>query len=113
MDREQFPQWLCENENQVEFIFHPGARTDTTEFDREIFDKLNVNYTKEIWNLCIEFGLPLAELSAATYGLGEHGYVDSHDIVDQLTPLNLTAIPRTISTNGHSRKSVSPTSGQV
>ena len=53
VDREQFPQWLRENENQVEFIFHLGARTDTTEFDREIFDKLNVNYTKEIWNLCI------------------------------------------------------------
>lgn len=89
VDREQFPQWLRENENQVEFIFHLGARTDTTEFDREIFDKLNVNYTKEIWNLCIEFGLPLVYASsAATYGLGEHGYVDSHDIVDQLTPLN-------------------------
>ena len=89
VDREEFPQWLRENENQVEFIFHLGARTDTTEFDREIFDKLNVNYTKEIWNLCIEFGLPLVYASsAATYGLGEHGYVDSHDIVDQLTPLN-------------------------
>ena len=89
VDREQFPQWLRENENQVEFIFHLGARTDTTEFDREIFDKLNVNYTKEIWNICIEFGLPLVYASsAATYGLGEHGYVDSHDIVDQLTPLN-------------------------
>ena len=26
--------------------------------------------------------------SAATYGLGEHGYDDRHDIIDQLSPLN-------------------------
>ena len=26
--------------------------------------------------------------SAATYGAGEHGYEDSHEVLDQLTPLN-------------------------
>ena len=89
VDRAVFPAWLRENEKLVQFIFHLGARTDTTEFDRAIFDELNLNYSKTIWKLCVEFGLPLVYASsAATYGLGELGYSDRHDIVDQLKPLN-------------------------
>jgi ADP-L-glycero-D-manno-heptose 6-epimerase len=89
IDRKKFPQWLRENQMPVQFVFHIGARTDTTEFDKKIFDELNLEYTKEIWNICVEFGLPLVYASsAATYGLGEHGYIDSHDIVDKLKPLN-------------------------
>jgi ADP-L-glycero-D-manno-heptose 6-epimerase len=87
--RDDFHQWLRENQRLVQFIFHIGARTDTTEFDRSIFDRLNVNYTKELWNICVEFGLPLVYASsAATYGLGEYGYADDHSIVPKLKPLN-------------------------
>ena len=63
--------------------------TDTTEFDVAIFDKLNLNYSKDIWNLCVKFDIPLVYASsAATYGMGEHGYEDNHDIVNSLKPLN-------------------------
>ncbi|MCC6691339.1 MAG: NAD-dependent epimerase/dehydratase family protein, partial [Bacteroidia bacterium] len=87
--RDHFHNWLRDNQRFVQFIFHIGARTDTTEFNKEIFDRLNLNYTKEIWNTCVEFGLPLVYASsAATYGLGEYGYNDSHEIVEQLKPLN-------------------------
>ena len=89
VDRKDLFTWLDENERFVQFIFHIGARTDTTEFDKEIFDELNLNYTKALWNKCIEHALPIVYASsAATYGLGEHGYVDSHDIVDKLKPLS-------------------------
>jgi len=89
IDRDDFIYWLKENQRLVQFIFHIGARTDTTEFNKEIFDKLNLNYTKDIWNICVEFGLPLVYASsAATYGLGEFGYEDNHDIIDKLKPLN-------------------------
>ena len=89
VDRADFPQWLRANESQVQFIFHLGARTDTTEQDEALFDRLNLDYTKAIWNLCVEFGLPLIYASsAATYGDGTKGYVDSHDVVDDLEPLN-------------------------
>ena len=40
VDRANFIDWLKENEHFVQFIFHIGARTDTTEFDKAIFDKL-------------------------------------------------------------------------
>ncbi len=70
-------------------ILHLGARTDTTEFDWEVFLELNLDYSKTLFKLCVEFGLPLIYASsAATYGLGEHGYVDSHELVPDLQPLN-------------------------
>ncbi len=87
--RDDFIQWLKENQRMVQFIFHIGARTDTTEFSKEIFDRLNLNYTKDIWNICVEFGLPLVYASsAATYGMGEYGYDDNEALVEKLKPLN-------------------------
>src|SRR4051812_48461965 len=47
--RDDFPSWLNENAGKVDFIFHIGARTDTTEFDMAVFDRLNVNYSKILW----------------------------------------------------------------
>jgi ADP-L-glycero-D-manno-heptose 6-epimerase len=89
IDRSAFFDWLEINENQVQFIFHLGARTDTTEQDRSIFDDLNYSYSQRVWNACIRFGIPLVYASsAATYGGGEHGYADDHQIVEQLKPLN-------------------------
>jgi ADP-L-glycero-D-manno-heptose 6-epimerase len=89
VEREHFFEWLSENHKLVQFIFHLGARTDTTEFDKSIFDKLNVNYSKTMWQKCYEYGIPLVYASsAATYGLGEFGYQDSHEVVDKLKPLN-------------------------
>jgi ADP-L-glycero-D-manno-heptose 6-epimerase len=87
--RDDFMSWLEEYGEEVEFIYHIGARTDTTEFDKNIFDKLNLNYSKDIWNLAVKYNIPLVYASsAATYGLGEHGYKDDHGIVDKLKPLN-------------------------
>ena len=89
VDRVAFPHWARENHKQIEMIIHLGARTDTAEFDWEVFLELNLNYSKELFKLSVEFGLPLIYASsAATYGLGEHGYVDSHEVVPELQPLN-------------------------
>lgn len=89
VERDQFQQWLKDNHRFVQFIFHIGARTDTTEFNKAIFDELNLNFTKDIWKTCIEYGLPLVYASsAATYGNGEFGYDDDESIIDKLVPLN-------------------------
>src|SRR5437016_582405 len=58
VERDQFVEWLQLNHRFVQFIFHIGARTDTTEFDSSIFNRLNLNYSKDVWNACVEFGLP-------------------------------------------------------
>lgn len=89
VERTDFFNWLEENANQVQFIFHLGARTDTTEFDQTIFDELNLNYSKNMWQMCVKHGLPLVYASsAATYGLGELGYDDDESQISNLNPLN-------------------------
>lgn len=87
--RHEFFAWAKDFAAEIDFVFHLGARTDTTEFDQSIFDELNLNYSKDMWQFCAENNIPLIYASSgATYGLGEHGYADSHEIVDQLKPLN-------------------------
>jgi len=89
VDRSVFHEWLRANEDQVDFVFHIGARTDTTEFDSNVFDSLNLNYTKELWKICAEYAIPMVYASsAATYGGGELGYNDDHAMIPQLKPLN-------------------------
>ena len=87
--RKDFIAWLKDFGSEVTFIYHLGARTDTTEFDTSIFDELNYNYSIDVWNLCVEFNIPLVYASSgATYGLGELGYKDDHSIIPNLKPLN-------------------------
>ncbi|MFT5820479.1 MAG: ADP-L-glycero-D-manno-heptose 6-epimerase [Crocinitomix sp.] len=87
--RTDFFAWANDFSNEIDFIFHLGARTDTTEFDKAIFDELNVGYSQDMWNFCADQNIPLVYASSgATYGIGENGYSDSHDILDQLKPLN-------------------------
>lgn len=89
IEREMFIQWFETHSSEVDFVIHLGARTDTTEFDFSVFEKLNISYSKSIWNICTKHSIPLIYASsAATYGLGEFGYVDSHEIVEKLKPLN-------------------------
>lgn len=87
--RNTFQSWLKDNQQQVEFIFHLGARTDTTEFNMAIFEELNINYSKQIWHACVSYNIPLVYASsAATYGAGEFGYDDNEAAIKDLKPLN-------------------------
>ncbi len=87
--REDFFDWFSATDLKVAGIFHLGARTDTTEMDYEVHKKWNLEYSKKMWDLCTQHSIPLVYASsAATYGNGELGYNDSHDIVSGLHPLN-------------------------
>jgi len=87
--RDVFFEWLDKNYEEVEFIFHIGAKTDTTEFDVELLSKMNTQYTKDMWSKCIDYQIPVVYASsAATYGLGEHGYDDNESDIPKLQPLN-------------------------
>ena len=83
-----FP-WLERMGEEVSFVFHLGARTDTTEQDKAVFDELNLHYSQRMWEYCAERAIPLVYASsAATYGGGEQGYDDAHELVEKLAPLN-------------------------
>ncbi|MCD6367091.1 MAG: ADP-glyceromanno-heptose 6-epimerase [Bacteroidales bacterium] len=89
VDRKEFFDWIDQNHRFIEFIFHIGARTDTTEFNKAVFDELNLGYSKKVWQKCVEYGLPLVYASsAATYGSGDLGYDDDKELVFKLKPLN-------------------------
>lgn len=87
--RNDFFQWAEKHYEDIDFIIHLGARTDTTEFDYSVFEELNVSYTQRMWTFAARHGIPIVYASsAATYGAGELGYVDSHTLPYQFQPLN-------------------------
>ena len=89
IDRREFINWFQENYKLIVELYHIGARTDTAEFDVAIFDSLNLNYSKSLWKICAEHKIPfIYASSAATYGLGEFGFDDNHDLAEKLRPLN-------------------------
>ncbi len=89
VEREDLFDWLFKNKPAVDFVIHLGARTDTTEFNYAIHQHLNVEYSQQVWNYCTLNNIPLIYASsAATYGVGELGYKDDHDLCYQFKPLN-------------------------
>ncbi|MEP6746362.1 MAG: ADP-glyceromanno-heptose 6-epimerase [Bacteroidota bacterium] len=107
IERETFFDWLKENKPTIDFVFHIGARTDTTEFDYSIHQHLNVAYSQKIWNYCTTNNIPLVYASsAATYGAGEFGYADDHNLPFKLQPLN----PYGISKNEFDKWAIQQTS---
>ena len=89
VERELFFEWLHEHKPEIAFVFHIGAKTDTTEFNYSIHQHLNVEYSKKVWHYCTVHHIPLVYASsAATYGAGEYGYEDKHELIHLLKPLN-------------------------
>ena len=89
VERSVLFNWLDQHPGDIHYVFHIGARTDTTEFDYAVHQQLNVEYSQKIWNYCTTHSVPLIYASsAATYGSGELGYKDDHELIFQLSPLN-------------------------
>ncbi len=89
IERKQFIDWFEKHTNIVTQVIHIGARTDTAEFNVELLNELNLNYTKAIWQICSRNNIALIYASsAATYGLGEFGYDDDETKLNLLKPLN-------------------------
>lgn len=89
VDRTRFFEWAADKGNRIQFVFHIGARTDTTEFNTEILKALNFDYSVRMWEFCVQEGIPLVYASsAATYGMGEFGFSDDYTHIRDLKPLN-------------------------
>ncbi|MFM1792936.1 MAG: hypothetical protein RLZZ252_1290 [Bacteroidota bacterium] len=87
--RNEFHSWLQKHHRDVQFVFHIGARTNTAESDWDVLNRLNVDYTESLFDLCTQYSIPLIYASsAATYGNGQHGFQDGLDTIEQLQPLN-------------------------
>ncbi|NBU91622.1 MAG: ADP-glyceromanno-heptose 6-epimerase [Flavobacteriia bacterium] len=89
IERSSFLPWFEDHYNEVDFVIHMGARTNTAERNLAILEELNLRYSQHLWNLCSQHSIPLIYASsAATYGSGEHGYSDNHSNIAKLQPLN-------------------------
>jgi ADP-L-glycero-D-manno-heptose 6-epimerase len=55
----------------------------------EFLQKVNVEYSQDLWNYCSKNQIPfIYASSAATYGAGEQGYSDNEALIQDLRPLN-------------------------
>ena len=89
MNRDLFLEWFTDHAEEVSFVFHLGARTDTSEFDFRVLDSLNLSYSMTLWEICTVKQIPfLYASSAATYGMGESGFEDDQIKIPLLQPLN-------------------------
>jgi ADP-L-glycero-D-manno-heptose 6-epimerase len=74
---------------EAEIIFHMGACSSTTEKNMDYLMKNNVAYTQALFRFATSKNIPfIYASSAATYGSGELGYDDDHELIPNLLPLN-------------------------
>lgn len=75
---------------ETKVILHLGACSSTTEQDASYLAGNNFEYTKKTALYAAGKNIRfLYASSAATYGAGEHGYVDDETRLDELRPLNM------------------------
>lgn len=87
----QLDTFLASHAFELKGIFHLGAISSTTETDVDKIVVSNFQLTVSLFEFCIEHNIPLIYASsAATYGAGEHGFVDRDDLLflSALRPLN-------------------------
>ena len=92
MGKDVFMDRLLANElpDDTEVILHMGACSSTTEKDATYLVGNNFNYTRCLAAYAVEKNIRfLYASSAATYGGGEHGYVDDENSIEELRPLNM------------------------
>lgn len=92
MDRELFIKKLEAGDfgNSIDAIIHMGACSSTTEKNADYLIENNFHYTVRLaqWAVTNKSRFIYAS-SAATYGSGEFGYVDSDELMKHLKPLNM------------------------
>jgi ADP-L-glycero-D-manno-heptose 6-epimerase len=90
MDKDDFRDALLAGAiAPVKTVFHLGACSSTMQMDVDFLNDNNVLYTQQVCTWCryndVRF---IYASSAATYGDGEHGYVDDETNIQELNPLN-------------------------
>jgi ADP-L-glycero-D-manno-heptose 6-epimerase len=75
---------------KLDFIFHLGACSSTTETDEEFLRKNNFEYSRDLADWALNAGVRfIYASSAATYGDGNAGMDDTDlDLLERLRPLN-------------------------
>ena len=93
MEKEAFRHLINEENpfsDEIDAIIHLGACSATTEKNASYLIDNNYNYSIEVLEFAISEDIPfIYASSAATYGDGNHGYVDNVDQIESLRPMNM------------------------
>ena len=85
----EFISLLEVDPNKIDFIFHMGACSSTTETNKEYLQKNNTRYSQKLFEFCTANNVNLIYASSgAVYGDGKQGFDDNID-PSLLSPLNL------------------------
>ncbi len=96
-DKQEFLSMVGSDDLPVvpEAILHLGACSATTQEDADYLMRNNYQYTKHLARYALEHDSRfIYASSAATYGDGELGYRDDHNLLSQLRPLNKYALSK-------------------
>lgn len=90
LDKTQLMPWLNGRESDVEAFIHLGGCSDTMETNSGYLLENNYRYTQKLAEYALNNDKRfIYASSAATYGDGTKGFVDSHDQIYDLQPLNM------------------------
>lgn len=89
IDADAFLTAMNHNElPQVDVIFHMGASSSTTMMDREYLQRVNINYSKSVFDYCLrQNALFIHASSASVYGDGALGFSDE-TLTSHFKPMN-------------------------
>ncbi len=91
LQKDELLPWLNTpgRNNDIQAIIHMGACSSTLEFDVNFLMQNNYRYTVHLAEYALKHNHRfIYASSAATYGDGQQGFVDNHDQLEDLRPLN-------------------------
>jgi len=83
-------QWLVDGVEHVSHIIHLGACSNTVETDAQYLLENNYRYSRKLATIAHSRNIRfLYASSAATYGNGQYGFSDDHELLGTFKPLNM------------------------
>ncbi len=89
--------FITQNKKKIKAIIHMGAISSTAEKRIKLLIDKNLNFSKQLFELCEKYSLKIIYASsAATYGKGENGFNDDNDLLNfiKLNPINLYGLSK-------------------
>ncbi len=89
---EALHDYIATHGHEIRAVFHLGAISSTTATDGDAVVHANFSFSVMLWQACARLGVPfIYASSAAVYGDGTTGFVDSNDLAEhrKYQPLNL------------------------
>ena len=85
--RDEFLQFVLDENIDAEVIFHDGACSDTMEYDVNYMMKMNYEYSKALFEYCANEDIDfIYASSASTYGGGQNGFTEKENCENALNP---------------------------